>query len=109
VADLYVTAAIGAVSAGADSGRIAMPTPFDAGQRRVTGVQCSNTTKGRTIVLDANGAPMVTIDLGTLGRMTSFVPCDFVVPSNIQLSFLVKDNGAGALVAGDFVTLRYST
>lgn len=104
---LYVNAAIGAVSAGADSGRIEIGTPFDAGMRTVTGVKCSNTTKGRAVVLDSNGAPQATVDLGVLGQITGFLDCEFQVPSNIKLSFTVKDTGAGALAAGDFVTLRY--
>lgn len=107
MATLFVNSAIGAVGAGSDSGRIEIGTPVDALQRTVTGVKCSNTTKGRSVILDANGAPQVTVDLGVLGQVTDFLDCEFVVPANIKLSFLVKDNGAGALVAGDFVTLRY--
>lgn len=109
MAILYVNAAIGAVGAGAETGRIEIGTPFDAGTRTVTGVKCSSTTKGRSVVLDSNGAPQVTVDLGILGQVTEFLPCSFVVPSNIKLSFNVKDTGAGALAAGDFVTLRYET
>lgn len=104
---LYVTAAIGAVGAGSDSGRVEIGTPNDSLLRTVTGVKCSNTTKGRNLILDSNAAPEVTVDLGVLGQLTTFLPCSFVVSSNIKMSFTVKDTGAGALVAGDFVTLRY--
>jgi len=107
MATLYVTAAIGAVGAGSDSGRIEIGTPFDSMQRTVTGVKCSNTTKARNVILDSNGAPQVTTDLGVLGQLNEFLPCSFVVPNNIKMSFTVKDTGAGALAAGDFVTLRY--
>lgn len=108
MATLYVTAPIGAVGAGSDSGRVEIGTPFDSGQRRVTGVKCTNVTKGRNVILDSNGSPQVTVDLGALGQLTSFLECDFVVPTSIKLSFTVKDTGAGALAAGDFVTLRYA-
>lgn len=107
MAVLFVTAPIGAVGAGADSGRITIATPFDSQQRRVTGVKCSNTAKARNVIVDSNGAPQVTVDLGILGQLSQFLECDFIVPTNIQFSFTVKDTGAGALAAGDFVTLRY--
>lgn len=107
MATLYVTAAIGAVGAGSDSGRVEIGTPFDSRSRRITGVKCTSTAKGRSVILDSNGAPQVTIDLGVLGQLNDFLGCDFAIDPNIKNSFTVKDTGAGALAAGDFVTLRY--
>lgn len=102
-----VTIPIGAVGAGANSGRIAGATPDDSVAREVVGVKSSLTAKGMTFTFDINTAPQLAVDAAVLGQFTTGVPVDYVVPPNIQLSFSLLNTTGGALAAGDFVTVFY--
>lgn len=105
----YVTAALGAVGAGATSAQIPVPTNGDdSTSRRVVGVKCTNTTKAIRLQLLNNGQPMTDTDLAVLGQLTSFLPVDFTVAANIQFQIVVVNGSGGALAAGDFAVIEYT-
>lgn len=104
----YVTAPLPATGAGVTSPVVNVGTFGDDSQRRhVTGVKCTNTVKLIQIELDNNAQPQAQIDLAVMGQITEFVPVDFFIDVNIQIQFKVINGSAGALVAGDAVTIRY--
>jgi hypothetical protein len=108
MATKFITIAIPAVGAGVQGPRVVVPTVGDDNKvKKVTGVKCSNTTKGMTLQLDSNSVNMEIIDLAVLGQLTRFAETDYSVDANIQLSFSINNTTGGALAAGDFLTLRY--
>lgn len=104
----YITVPLAPVGANTQGGRTAVATVGDDNvAKRVTGVKCSNTTKGLTLQLDNNSVYQEVIDLAVLGQLTKFLDVDYTVPGNVQISYSVMNNNGAALVAGDYLTIRY--
>lgn len=109
MATKYITIPIAAVAANTQGARLVIATVGDDNKvKRVTGVKCSNTTKGMTLQLDNNSVFQVIIDLAVLGQLTSFMDVDYSVDANIQISYSILNTTGGALAAGDFLTIRYA-